>query len=262
MSIFHSCRVTKQEKLGEDIFILQLEMRLPTPPRPGSFLHIKVNPEHDPLLRRPFSIYDYDHDAGTLDILYKIFGRGTRLLAQVHPGDTLDVLGPLGNNFDAIVTEPHVLMIGGGVGIPPLYLLAKYASANSDSARQHLKFLCGLASADELPLARRLAELPLNIEYSTDDGSLGYQGLVTDLLRQELESGAKPVVAACGPTGMLREVQRICRQHQVRGYLSLESIMPCGVGTCLGCVVKDAQGPGYRRVCREGPVFSIDEVEL
>ncbi|MFH2054653.1 MAG: dihydroorotate dehydrogenase electron transfer subunit [bacterium] len=260
MSITHRCRVVQQKKLGDGIFVLRLEMQLTAPPLPGNFVHIKVNSETDPLLRRPFSIYDYDLSTGVVDVLYKVFGRGTRILAQAHAGDYLDVLGPLGNSFADLQHEQNLILVGGGVGIPPLYLLAKQACANGHQPQ--IKFLCGLASAAEKPLAERLQQLPVTLEYSTDDGSLGYHGLVTDLLAQELLGNTDAVIASCGPPGMLREVQRLCREHKVRGYLSLESIMPCGVGTCLGCVVREANGPGYRRVCREGPVFSTEEVQL
>lgn len=252
--------MVQQEKLGDDIFVLRLEMQLGKPPLPGNFIHIKVNNETDPLLRRPFSIYDFDMSAGTVDVLYKVFGRGTRIMAQAHAGDYLDALGPLGNSFEHLQAEKSLLLVGGGVGIPPLYLLAKESYGNGHDPR--VRFLCGLANAAEKPLAGRLEQLPVTIEYSTDDGSFGYHGLVTDLLARELRANADTVVASCGPPGMLRVVQQLCREYKARGYLSLESIMPCGVGTCLGCVVREANGPGFRRVCREGPVFSIEEVQL
>ena len=261
MSIFHRCRVTKQRELGQDIFLIGLELPLEDQPLPGTFIHLKVSSETDPLFRRPFSIYDYDPETKVVEVLYKVFGRGTRILSQAHVGDELDVLGPLGNSFAPLESEPKLVLVGGGVGIPPLYLLAKRCS-ESGLRDQKITFLCGLAGIDEKSMAERLEQLPIELQYSTDDGTLGHHGLVTDLLTQQLDRAPDAVVGACGPTGMLREVRRICLERDIRCYLSLESIMPCGVGACLGCVVKRADVDGYRRVCREGPVFPAEEIEL
>lgn len=260
--IFHQCRVIDHQQLTPGIYVISLEMPLPQIPLPGTFVHIKVGNSNDPLFRRPFSIYDFDEKQGAIDILYKVFGRGTRLLSRVVAGDTLDVLGPLGNSFVAAEGEPDLILAGGGVGIPPLYLLAR--RINLARKRARIRFLCGLADAQERVMATRLESLPVELHFSTDNGTLGHHGLVTDLLGKEVDNaaGSDPLVCACGPEPMLKAVQDICRIHKVRCYLSLESIMPCGVGTCLGCVVKRADGNGYHRVCREGPVFSAAEVEL
>jgi dihydroorotate dehydrogenase electron transfer subunit len=262
--IFHSCPIVSHEDLGSDIFIISLQLKLDQVPLPGTFVHIKVTDNNDPLLRRPFSIYDYDEERGVVDVLYKIFGRGTRVLAKAKTGDVLDVLGPLGNSFVEAESERRLILVGGGVGIPPLYLLAKRCRQKSDSGPQ-MTFLCGLADTSEQVMAQRLDKLSPDLHYSTDNGTLGYHGLVTDLLKQQLSKGTAnddPLVCACGPSAMLREVSRICREEKVRCLVSLESIMPCGVGTCLGCVVKKSGGDGYYRVCREGPVFPAEEVEL
>lgn len=262
--IFHSCPVVAHRDLGSNIFIISLQLKLNEFPLPGTFIHIKVADSNDPLLRRPFSIYDYDQEQGVVDILYKIFGRGTRVLAKTRTGDILDVLGPLGNSFVEAENERNLILVGGGVGIPPLYLLAKRCRQKSDSEPQ-ITFLCGLADANEQVMAQRLDKLPLDLHYSTDNGSLGYHGLVTDLLRQQLADGNRDndsLVCACGPSPMLKEISRICHEKKVRCLISLESIMPCGVGTCLGCVVKKSRGDGYYRVCREGPVFPAEEVQL
>jgi dihydroorotate dehydrogenase electron transfer subunit len=261
MSISHRCRVVAHRHLGEDIYLLTLDLPLPKMPEGGNFLHIKVGGGTDPLLRRPFSIFDYDEEAGYTDVLYKIFGRGTALLARVQPDMELDVLGPLGNSFLDAEPERQLLLVGGGVGIPPLYLLAR-RMLKSGAGNKEITFLCGLANARERVMTERLEKLSLKVEFSTDDGSLGHHGLITELLQQQLDQGNRALVCACGPTGMLKRTQQLCRQYGVRCLVSLESIMPCGLGTCLGCVVHKANGDGYRRVCREGPVFSAEEVEL
>jgi dihydroorotate dehydrogenase electron transfer subunit len=215
-------------------------------------------------LRRAFSIYDYDEAAGVVDVLYKVIGRGSQLLSKLKSGEALDVLGPLGNGFDLPADLERLVLVAGGVGIPPIYLLGK-ASIRRGFAGNKITFLCGLTSTAELPMADRLKELPIDLQFSTDDGSLGFKGYVSDLLRQRLADGSlgrEPLICACGPDGMLRAVQAICREQHKRCYLSLESIMPCGVGTCLGCVVPKEGEEKYLRVCREGPVFDAEEVDL
>jgi dihydroorotate dehydrogenase electron transfer subunit len=234
-------------------------------PIPGTFLHIKPNTTGtDPLLRRAFSIFDYDQATGVVDVLYKVVGRGTEVLSRVWPGETLDVLGPLGNGFDLPLTIDRLVLVAGGVGIPPVYLLAKsHLSQGFDGNK--ISYLCGLTTVAEKTMADRLEKLPINLQFATDDGSFGFKGFVSELLRARLDDGSlgiNPVICACGPDGMLKAVQTIARAYGKKCYLSLESIMPCGVGTCLGCVVKKDGEEKYVRVCREGPVFEATEVEL
>lgn len=199
-----------------------------------------------------------------MEILYKVLGRGTEVLSRVRPGETLDVLGPLGNGFELPLTIDRLVLVAGGVGIPPVYLLARsHLRQGFDGNR--ISYLCGLTSAAEKPLADRVEKLPINLQFATDDGSIGFKGFVSELLRTRLDDGSlgsNPVICACGPDGMLKAVQTIAREYNKKCYLSLESIMPCGVGTCLGCVVKKESEEKYARVCREGPVFEADEVEL
>lgn len=234
-------------------------------PIPGTFLHIRPNTTGtDPLLRRAFSIFDYDETIGVVDILYKAIGRGTKILSRVQPGETLDVLGPLGNGFDLPLTIDHLVLVAGGVGIPPVYLLAKSHLRQGFDGKK-ISYLCGLTTAAEKQMADRVEKLPINLQFATDDGSLGFKGFVSELLRARLEDGSlgiNPVICACGPDGMLKAVQTIARTYGKKCFLSLESIMPCGVGTCLGCVVKKDGEEKYVRVCREGPVFEATEVEL
>ncbi len=215
-------------------------------------------------MRRAFSIYDYDEATGIADVLYKVFGRGSQLLSKVKAGEILDVLGPLGNGFELPREVEHLALVAGGVGIPPIYLLAKW-QLRQGFDRKRITFFCGFTNAGERPMAERLDKLPIEKKYSTDDGSFAFKGYISDLLQVHLNDGslgANPIICACGPDGMLKAVQRISRESGKRCYLSLESIMPCGVGTCLGCVVKQDGEDKFLRVCREGPVFDANEVEL
>ncbi len=244
---------------------MRIELPLKSFPKPGTFLHIKPTREgSDPLLRRAFSIYDYHEADGAVEVLYKVFGRGSYILSRVPVGEKLDTLGPLGNGFEIPDPARKLIMVGGGVGIPPVYLLAKCCLREKIPATQ-ITFLCGFSDRTDLVLSERVAKLNVTTEISTDDGSHGYHGYVSELLREKLAAGLagdKTNIYACGPEGMLAAVKRVALEHKATCYLSLESIMPCGVGTCLGCVVKKAGEERYHRVCREGPVFDANEVEL
>jgi len=257
--------VVENRALGGDDYLLKIELALKSYPVPGTFLHIKPTREgSDPLLRRAFSIYDYDEHEGVIEVLYKVFGRGSYILSRVRAGELLDVLGPLGTGFEIPKLDRQLIMVGGGVGIPPIYLLAKCCLREKFPA-ERITFLCGFADKTDLVLAERVKKLNLRTEFSTDDGSFGYHGYVSELLRVTLEAGfdaTKTNIYACGPEGMLAAIKRVAQEREIRCYLSLESIMPCGVGTCLGCVVKKTGEERYHRVCREGPVFDANEVEL
>lgn len=218
----------------------------------------------EPLFRRAFSIYDYDEKAGITDVLYQVVGRGTYQLSTIQAGQDIDVIGPLGNGFNLPDLNSHLIIVTGGIGLPPLYLLAKYCLRMGFSGKQ-ITFLCGFTSCESAGMAERVGELPIDLQYSSDDGSIGFKGLVTKLLEQKLQHGLAaitPLICACGPHGMLKEVKSIAAKNKLRCYLSLESMMPCAVGTCMGCVVKKEGKEDYLRVCREGPVFDASEVEL
>ncbi len=251
--------------LGDGAFLLSIKLRLKNYPHPGEFLHIRPTSEgSDPLLRRAFSIFDYDEQRGVVDVLYKVFGRGSAILSRVPAGHVLDLLGPLGNGFPLPDKRQRLIMVGGGVGIPPVYLLAKVCLMNGHPAEEIL-YLGGFSNANDTRMGERINTLPIKYEISTDDGSRGYRGFVTSLLKERLSGGwggQDSIVYACGPEPMLRAVQNVTAECGVPCYFSLESIMPCGVGTCLGCVVKQAGEDKFLRVCREGPVFRSTEVEL
>jgi len=236
---------------------------------PGQFVHVLCGTSHDPLLRRPFSIHDADPDSGQAALLYEVRGRGTALLAEKRPGEMLDILGPLGNGFRLPVSgDQPVVLAGGGVGIAPLRFLArKIADAVGGEC---ITFNFGARTSEmHVCLDDFRCLCPMDLEsrlwIATDDGSLGDQGLVTDLLVrrvQELGDSEQPLIYACGPTPMLREVARIAGEHHLQCQVSLEAKMACGVGACMGCVVKARDGDGFKyvRVCKEGPVFDAHEV--
>lgn len=215
---------------------------------PGQFVQVFMTSRHSPMLPRPFSIYRADPGAGELTLLVEIKGRGTALLAEVSAGAALKLLGPLGRGFPS--TPPHSVLVAGGMGIVPLAFLAAFT--------EEPKTLIYCARTAGLLVCPRpeLDRPGLNIIEATDDGSRGEQGTAADLLSRRIEGAG--AVFACGPRLMLAAVNKICRRSGVKAWFSLEERMACGIGACLGCAV--ATTGGYRRVCRDGPVFPAEEV--
>jgi dihydroorotate dehydrogenase electron transfer subunit len=239
---------------------------------PGQFVTVRVRDAIDPLLRRPFSIFSRgsvapDHDGAQrryyLEILYKVVGKGTSMLSELHSGDYVEVLGPLGKGFVTGGPDVEYLLVGGGIGLAPLYFLARELVAKSTVK----VFIGGRRKADILCVTE-FDQLGIDTYVATDDGTLGSKGMVTDVLGEHLAATGrgrgKQAVYACGPHGMLAAVTGISSDFGVPCQVSLEANMACGVGACLGCVTKGINhseaAPDYRCVCKDGPVF--DSAEL
>ncbi len=232
--------------------------------RPGQFVHVKVTDGIDPFFRRAFSVADYEADCRRLAIIYKVVGRGTRYLANLVKGDCLDLIGPLGTCFSAIPRSKTVIMAAGGIGLPPLYYLAKDLVVRGHHPAKILFFYGGRRRPNliELNLIRRLKVKTIPC---TDDGSFGFHGLVTEAIENRLEelNPAKTVLCGCGPEPMLDSLQKLALTRGLEGEISVEAPMPCGVGVCLGCVKPLLNQPDkYVRVCHEGPVFKLGEVKI
>lgn len=237
--------------------------------KPGQFVMVRVQDGIDPLLRRPFGIYD----VGTftpeypdsprqhyLEILYKIVGKGTGILSMLHTRDYVDVLGPLGNGFDEGGPDAEKLLVGGGFGLAPLYFFARQLAG-----RSKVKVFIGGKRKEDVLCVTEFERLGIDTYVATDDGTLGTRGLVTRVLEEQLAAGAGlRCVFACGPEPMLKAVVRLCNQYGVGCQVSLEANMACGVGACLGCVTKGSlhteSTPDYRCVCKDGPVFEAKEL--
>lgn len=251
-----SAKVLSNEQVGPGIFRLVMsDAGLAAEAQPGQFLNIKVSGSTAPLLRRPLSIH---WAAGEqIEVLFQVVGSGTEMLARVKDGDCLDVQGPLGQGFQ-VKAEGRAILLGGGMGIAPLALLAKELAGKS------VLGILGGRNSEILMAAggRRLEEIQIPLKFATDDGSLGIKGLVTELLASELQEN--DYIYACGPKAMLKEAARLAEKAGVDCQVSLEEHMGCGVGACLGCVCK-GQGrdgnPVLKRVCTDGPVFSAGEVD-
>ena len=241
--------------------------------RPGQFLHLKVvDRGYDPLLRRPFSIYDLDRENGLLSVTYKVVGLGTEILSRKGQGETLEVIGPLGRPFTLWGEDESIIMVAGGVGYAPLNFLARELLKK----KVKVEVLLGARKLEELVGEEDLKQLGIFPEVAVEEGTRGFAGRVTDLLKRKLDEQSFHRLYSCGPCSMLKEVALISRERALKGEVSLESIMACGVGACLGCAfpvkedaIKDeheitaegqAQKTSYKRVCVEGPTFSLEEV--
>ena len=223
--------------------------------QPGQFAHVRILPLHEALLRRPFSIFQVSGD--TLSILYKTIGRGTEVLSLMRPGEELSMIGPLGHGFTAPPpTGETPLLVAGGYGMAALYLLAER------SPQKGVVFVGGRQRVDIL-CEQEFRALGWEVRVTTEDGSHGETGLVTQALLTELKRRAPGrKLFACGPTPMLKAVGRLAAEFNLPAELSLDEHMGCGIGVCLTCVVPIKAGDGweYQRSCTEGPVFDSRQV--
>lgn len=225
---------------------------------PGQFVMLRVRSGVDPLLRRPFSVCGVQ--GGLFQVLYRVVGKGTEILSrEVRKGDRLPLLGPLGRGFREPPRGGTRLLVAGGIGIAPLLFLA------SSLRNERFRFLAGFASAREIIPAGEISNLPLDVEISTDDGTAGRAGLVTELLEERLrqEGGSRFSIYTCGPKPMLKKMASIAAGCGLPCQVSLESFMACGLGACQGCAVKSAPGEGrpYYHVCKDGPVFDSRQID-
>lgn len=274
--VLEDAKIVKHDEMGEPQFGIRrlvLKTQIASEAEPGQFVHIKVSPGLDPLLRRPISIAGIDPEKKEITLLYRLCGKGTEVLAQAKPGDFLNLMGPLGHGF-TVPQEGTLHLVAGGIGGFPLLSLAKKALERGVDVR----FYWGGESRSSLESAglNLWEELGIAIEVSTLDGSLGVQGTVLDLLRKctsfsvgkgsspsGAESGSLDRIAVCGPQAMMEAVSTFFAETGFEVEVSLEERMGCGVGACLGCVctLRDGQGKLRRgKVCKDGPVFKAAEV--
>jgi dihydroorotate dehydrogenase electron transfer subunit len=231
---------------------------------PGQFVMVQAGPSLAPLLRRPFSIFARigppDHPEG-IELLYKALGQGTRQMAHMAPGDRVDLLGPLGRGFTLDANARRIYLAAGGMGVAPIHFLAAQLRTLGVPASSIHLFLGGRNQADLL-CREAFAALGIAVTVSTDDGSDGDQCLITDPLEAAIRTHPPERLYACGPHGMLQCVAGIATRHGIAGELSMETMMACGMGACLGCAVPDTDpSAGYRHVCIDGPVFDVRAIE-
>lgn len=249
-------QITKVRRFGPYAHITFYAPGLAKKAKPGQFVEVKIEGPNAPFWRRPFCICRADAAAGTIDLLIKSVGTGSRLISAREAGERVDILGPLGNGFKVPGRGP-VILVGGGFGVAPLLFLAERLKTQGRPA----EVLIGGRCEDDLLLRKEMKLAGALVACSTEDGSAGHRGRVTELLEQRLKAFGKTrvAVAAAGPKPMLAAVAELAAEYGVAAEVSLEEVMACGLGVCNGCVVKVAGE--YRRVCKDGPVFAAHEIE-
>ncbi len=248
-------KIIKKEQLSDNIFAFDLKARtIARNAKPGQFVQIRVNESFDPFLRRPLSFASVKGD--TFRIVFRLRGKGTKILSEYSVGEYLNVLGPLGKPIK-IERNKDMVLIGGGVGIAPLYFLAQ----ESSKKKNHLKIFLGAKNRKELIMLKDFKKLTKDIALATEDGSLGKKGKVTNLLNDTklIQSKPKLQIFVCGPTPMLKITQKKFYDIPIYGFL--EERMGCGTGICFCCAVK-RKNRKYLRVCQEGPVVNLNDIEL
>lgn len=250
------CRVIDKEPLGPDTYWMTLEagnMVEKTFLAPGQFIHIKCG--HSRLLRRPISVATCQSDTPDdgVSIVFQVRGEGTAWLAKREVGDSVDVLGLLGNGF-MLRADGRYLLAGGGIGVPPLYGCAQYAGGKAQA-------VLGFRSKELAMMVRHFEDVCEGVSLCTDDGSLGDRGFVHQTVANILDKDKNfTAILACGPKPMLRGVAQVAKQYGIPCQVSMEERMACGVGACLGCAIQMADG-SMKHVCKDGPVFDAGEVD-
>lgn len=249
--------VAGQERLSDDVFSMWIETKeITAQAAPGQFISVYTR-DGSRLLPRPISICETDKENGRLRIVYRVVGPGTEEFSSYKPGDAIEILGPLGNGFplEAGAKGRKALLIGGGIGIPPMLELAKHLECEKQMVLGYRDVL--FLNEEFLPYGE--------VFIATEDGSAGTKGNVLNAVK---DCGLKgDVIFACGPTPMLRALKAYAAENHLECYLSLEEKMACGIGACLACVCKSRDTDSHsmvhnKRICKDGPVFKAEEVEL
>lgn len=253
-------KVVSQNSLGNGIFdmVLQTE-NIAKAARSGQFVSVYSN-DASKLLPRPISLCGIDREKGTLRLVYRVTGEGTGTeeFSRLKAGDTVKILGPLGNGF-TVVSGKKAFLIGGGIGVPPMLQLAKEMKASGED----IQVVMGYRNSDTF-LLEEFEEVAETF-VATEDGSLGIKGNVIDAIKSEKLNA--DIIYTCGPTPMLRALKAYAEENNMECYISMEERMACGIGACLACVCKSREKDAHtnvnnKRICKEGPVFNAKEVEL
>jgi len=269
----HAVQVVERRELAHETYLVRIACpEMATQICPGQFLMVRKPDSAEPLLGRAFAMYDVaaneSCEAAFVDIVFHIVGKMTQILSEVRPGDRLVVWGPLGNGFVPKETN-HLVMVAGGIGQTPFLSLAKEYLGVADFGRAVHKAkkvtLCyGARSASYLAGVPDFEKLGVEVIISTDDGSLGHHGLVTEVLKEVLlSSNDDQRVVCCGPEKMMASVSKVCSEKNVSCQVSLETPMACGIGICFSCVTPVRQQDGswdFKRTCVDGPVFDSTEL--
>lgn len=256
-------KLINKVQIKENIFKFSVEAAsIANQAKPGQFLEIKVNDQYEPYLRRPISIYNIDKEKGIVEFIFQVKGNGTDILSKKSVGDLVDVVGPLGGGTFDSKEYKNLAVIGGGIGIFPLHEFAKEAKEASKNVNTYI----GFRNKEFVILEKEFEEVSTSLCLATDDGSYGKNGFAINFLKEDIEAGKIDSIYACGPAPMLRAVKKLAEEKNIPCQVSLEEKMGCGMGVCVGCVVKTAESsnenPSYVYVCKNGPVFDSKEVDF
>lgn len=256
-------KLIKKEQLKPDIYKFSVQAsKIVKDAKPGHFVEIRVSNQTEPFLRRPISIYNLEKENGILEFIFQVKGKGTEILSKKNEGDLIDIIGPLGYGTFKYENYNNLGVIGGGIGVFPLYELSKNAKKDNKNINVYL----GYRSKDYVVLENEFKNVSNNLVITTDDGSYAEKGFAINFLEKDIEEGKIDSIYACGPLPMLKAVQKLAIEKNIPCQISLEEKMGCGLGVCLGCAVKTTksskEAPEYWHVCKAGPVFQAKDVEI
>lgn len=256
-------KLISKEELKPGIFKFSVQaQKIVTTAKPGNFIEIRVNNDIEPFLRRPISIYNMDKEKGILEFIFQVKGKGTKILSERNEGELIDIVGPLGFGTFKYSDYKNLSIIGGGIGVFPLYELAKNAKQDDKNVNIYL----GFRNKDLVVLEKEFGQVSNNLTITTDDGSYSQKGFAIDFLRKDIEENKVDCIYACGPLPMLKAVRELAIEKNIPCQISLEEKMACGLGVCLGCAVKTTkssqEAPEYWHVCKAGPVFQAKDVDI
>lgn len=256
-------KLIKKQEIIKDIYKFSVKApEIVETAKPGNFIEIRVTEGIDPFLRRPISIYNLDKENGILEFIFQVKGKGTEILSKKEEETDIDIIGPLGHGTFKFEKYKNIAVIGGGIGIFPLYELSKEAKQNDIKVNCYL----GFRNKNFVMLEKEFEEITDNLTITTDDGTYKEKGFAIDYLIKDMESEKYECIYACGPLPMLKAIQKYANENNIDCQISLEEKMACGLGVCLGCAVKTAKSPKdapeYWHVCKGGPVFQAKDVEI
>ena len=246
-------KLIKKEQLKNDIFKFAIKSKeMAEVALPGQFLEIRVNDDIEPFLRRPISIYNMNKENGTLEIIFRVQGKGTEILSKRKEGEFIDIIGPLGYGTFKFEGYKNIAILGGGIGVFPLYELVKQAKEVAK-----VNTYLGFRNKEAVLLEEEFKDISDKLVITTDDGSYKIHGFAINELKNDLEN--IDCIFACGPLPLLKAAQSLAKETNIPCQVSLEEKMGCGLGVCLGCAVEVVNG-GYEYVCKQGPVFDSNRV--
>jgi dihydroorotate dehydrogenase electron transfer subunit len=260
--------ISSNEEIQKDCFLMKIKVAPSFEnPLPGQFVMIRIAGLNDPFLSRPISIYSFSRGKNfcSLELLYRVVGKGTQILAGLIEGSQIEINGPLGNGFKTDSIRENVVFISGGIGIAPLSMLIENLSHRTERFSSSMIIYPGFQNAGMVVGLDKMQKHCRAVNVCTDDGTLGKKGFVTQIFQKDLKQYTpdNTSIFACGPREMLKALAKLLNGSQFDCQVSLEERMACGTGACMGCAVavKDKAGAlAYKRVCADGPVFNLADI--